>query len=232
MFYKKSVINEARKEEVKNALLDQQGLSECVASDILQGTHYALDGRSLLQRLPWTVGSTFDEIFQSFKNYLWNNYVTAENTTDVFDGGYLVRFTKDSTHIRRSKGRLERKVLISLHNLLTVKKSDFLLRKHNKQAFLVMHSDGDADVDIVSSTLSVAKTCSVELLGEDTDLIILLLLHYNPSLHHPMHLYCNSSKTAVDIKKSKQLLSDELKQSILAILWVHKYYEKKTLRQS
>ena len=115
---------------------------------------------------------------------------------------------------------------------MTVKKSDFLLRKHNKQAFLVMHSDGDADVDIVSSTLSVAKTCSVELLGEDTDLIILLLLHYNPSLHHPMHLYCNSSKTAVDIKKSKQLLSDELKQSILAILWVHKYYEKKTLRQS
>ena len=67
-------------------------------------------------------------------------------------------------------------------------KSDFLLNKHNKQAFLemlwtqlsasdisVMHSDGDADVDIVSSALTVAKTCPVTLLGEDTDLLILLL---------------------------------------------------------
>ena len=81
----------------------------------------------------------------------------------------------------------------------------------------VMHSDGDADVDTVSSALSVAKTCPVTLLGEDTDLLILLLWHYNPSLHHPVHLYSNSGKTAVDIKTSKQLLGDELTQSVLAI---------------
>ena len=37
-----------------------------------------------------------------------------------------------------------------------------------------MHSDGDADVDIVSDALTVAKTCPVTLLGEETDLLILL----------------------------------------------------------
>ena len=81
----------------------------------------------------------------------------------------------------------------------------------------VMHSDGDADMDIVSSVITVTKTCLVTLFGEDTNTLILLLWHFNPSLHHPMHLHSNSSKTAVDIKKSKQLLSDELTHLNLAI---------------
>ena len=65
----------------------------------------------------------------------------------------------------------------------------------------VMHTDGDEDLDIVSSFLTVQKTCSVTLLGEDTDLLILLPWHSNPS----------------DIKKSKQLPDDEVTHSILAI---------------
>ena len=81
----------------------------------------------------------------------------------------------------------------------------------------VMHSEGDADVDVVSSALTVANTCPVTLFGEETDLLILLYWHFNPSLHHPVHLYPNSSKTAVDIKKSRQLLSDELINLNLAV---------------
>ena len=80
-----------------------------------------------------------------------------------------------------------------------------------------MHSDGDADVDIVSNVLTVANTCPVTLLGEDTDLLILLRWHFNPSLHCPVQLCCNSSKTAADIKKSKQLLSDALIHSNFVI---------------
>ena len=126
------------------------------------------------------------------------------------------------------KGKLGRKIVPSLHNPLTVKKGDFLLYKDNKQAFLemlgtqllasdisVMHSDGDADVVIVSSAIIAPNTCPVTLFGEDNDLIF-LLWHFNPSLH-PVHLYSSSSKTAVDIKKSKQLLSDELTHLHLAI---------------
>ena len=81
-----------------------------------------------------------------------------------------------------------------------------------------MHSDGDADVDIVSSALTLTNIHPVTLLGEETDLLIILLWHYSLSLHHPVHLYFNSSETAVDIKKSKQLLSDELTHSNLAIV--------------
>ena len=109
---------------------------------------------------------------------------------------------------------------------------DFLLRKH-KQTFLemlgvqlsascssIMHSDGDADVDVVSSALTVANTCPVTLLGKDTDLLILLLWHCNLSLHHPVHLCFNSSNTTLDIYKSKQLFSDELTQILQHIPFV------------
>ena len=47
----------------------------------------------------------------------------------------------------------------------------------------VMHSDGNAEVDIVSNALTVANTCPVTLLG-DNDMLVLLLSHFNLSLHH------------------------------------------------
>ena len=70
---------------------------------------------------------------------------------------------------------------------------------------------------LLSSTLTVANTCPVALLGEYTNLLIILLWHFSPSLHHPVHLHSNSRKTAVDIKTSKQLLSDELTHSNLVM---------------
>ena len=81
----------------------------------------------------------------------------------------------------------------------------------------VIHSDGDTDVDVVSSALTVAKTCPVLFLGEGTDSLILLFWHNNPSLHQPVHLHSNSNKIFLNIKKSQKLLGDELTQSILAI---------------
>ena len=68
--------------------------------DILQDIHYFLDCGSLLRRLPWTTGSTFDEICQSFINYLLSNYGATENITVAFDGDNWLPNTKDSTNIR------------------------------------------------------------------------------------------------------------------------------------
>ena len=123
-----------------NALLDQLGLSKCICLISFKIPIMFLmrggGGEVIVAKTSWTVASTFDEIYQSFKNYLLNNYGTVENITIVFDRGYLVPCPKGSKHIRRSKGRLGRKVVRSLHNPLTVKKADILLHKHNKQAFL------------------------------------------------------------------------------------------------
>ena len=76
---------------------------------IFQDTHYVFAGESLLQRLPLTVGRTFNEMCQSSKHYLLNNYGIVENRTVIFDGDYLVPSSKGSKHIKRSKRRLGRK---------------------------------------------------------------------------------------------------------------------------
>ena len=153
--------------------------------DIVRDTHYVFYDDSLLKRLTRNVERTFDEIFQSVKHILLKKYGTVENIVVVSDGGYLVPSTKGSKHIRRSKERLRRKTVPSLHNSLTAKKGDFLLHKHNKQAFIemlgtqfsssgiiVMHSDEDANVDIVSSALTVANTYPVTLLREYANMLI------------------------------------------------------------
>lgn len=107
-----------------------------------------------------------------------SNYGTAENTTVVFDEGYLLLSAKETTHIRRIKGKLGRKIVPSLGNPLAVKINDLLFKNYNKQAYLelsasvisVMHSDGN-----LSSALTVTKACPVTLLEEDTNLMILFL---------------------------------------------------------
>ena len=92
-FDKKCLTNGTHKSGLKNALLDQLRL--CVyMPDIFQDTHYVSDEESLWQRLPRTVGKTFDEMCQSSKRYLLNNYGTVENIAVVFDGRLLGSFYK------------------------------------------------------------------------------------------------------------------------------------------
>ena len=78
MFKKKGLINEAHKSKLKNALLDQLGLSECICL-----TSFKIP-------ITFLTGRTFDEICQFFKYYLLSNYGKVENFTVVFDRGYLV----------------------------------------------------------------------------------------------------------------------------------------------
>ena len=98
---------------------------------IFQDTHYVFDEEPLLQRLPRTVRRTFDQICQSFKHYLLNNYGTVENRTVILDGAYLVPSTKG-----QNKKRLGRKIIPSLHNSLTVKKVTFFYINITNKHFL------------------------------------------------------------------------------------------------
>ena len=98
--------------------------------------------------------------------------------------------TKDTTHIRRNKGK-PGIIRPSMNNQLTVKKVNFLLSNSNKQAFIILlgshfekkgmrviHAEGDADLLIVKTALQMAKQDSTVLIGEDTDLLILALFHF------------------------------------------------------
>ena len=79
--------------------------------------------------------------------------------------------------------------------VLQTSKEQFLVNKLNKQRFIsalgvalettstVVYSKADADLYIVLAAIDCAKTKATALVGEDTDLLILLAHHACPDTH-------------------------------------------------
>ena len=120
----------------------------------------------------------------------------GEGTTVVFDGNYGKPSRKDTTHVRRTKGKQGIAVHFTGKMRLNMKKTDFLTSPDNKQQFLEMlgiemneaklqaiQSSGDADVLIVQIAIRLAVTRPTVVIGEDTDLLILVLHHVNQDCH-------------------------------------------------
>ena len=109
--------------------------------------------------------------------------------TVVFDG-YDRANTKDNIRERRniSVGRIS--VNITEATKFAGKKEDFLSNEDNQHLLIdmitvkrrqknctVIQAKGDANVDIVKAAVAMSYKESVTLIGEDTDLLILLLYH-------------------------------------------------------
>ena len=135
----------------------------------------------------------------------------------VFDG-YPDFTSKDCTHIRRTKGKLSRVIKPELHNILSVKKDDFLLNKYNKQCFSfllenllklrgfeVHDADDDVDTSIVAAALEKATTSSVTLVANDTDILVLLRHKADMNLH-PLYLASKKTKRIWNILEAKEKL--------------------------
>jgi hypothetical protein len=64
---------------------------------------YVLDGRSLLHRIPWTSGTTYDHICRQYTEYVTRKYGLA---VIVFDGYKEDWSTKETTQQRRTGVRV------------------------------------------------------------------------------------------------------------------------------
>ena len=108
----------------------------------------------------------------------------------VFDGYSDAPSTKDSAHLRQSVGKVGVVVHFSPNMTLQTKKEEFLSNKENKQRFIAMLSKrleqmgcevqmarGDADVLIVQTAIAAADKKETVLVGDDTDLLVLLVHH-------------------------------------------------------
>jgi len=103
--------------------------------------------------------------------------------------GYGESSKKDIVHQRRAKGQAGVAVTFTEDMKLTMKKVNFLANSTNKQQFInmlgkylekkckVYHAQGDADVLIVQKAVESATLMDIALVGEDTDLLILLCYH-------------------------------------------------------
>jgi len=140
---------------------------------------------------------------------------------------------KDNTHQRR--GQINRPLIsFTAQTEFVGRKDDFLSRSSNKQGLIklvtdelqkkgctVINAPGDADVDIVKVAIKASQHRSTTLIGEDTDLLVLLLYYAQTNNRG---LYFRSDKAKVpkvyDISEMKRVLGRELCSQLL---FVHAY---------
>ena len=202
---------------------------KAVSNEIPLTDNYILDGGSLLHRVPWTKGSMYGTIADLYVEFTLRNYGTA---TVVFDGYQDTPSTKDSTHQRRQQ-KNHPLVSVTPGAVLNCKKDDFLSTSSNKQALIdliskrlrgkgctVVNCTGDADTEIVSVTIAASEYGSTTLIGEDTDLLVLLLYHMKPgqkSVFFRSDKKTTSQVRVYNINKLKILLGPDLCSHLLFI---------------
>lgn len=155
---------------------------------------YVLDGGALIHKIPWTKGSTWDDILQSYAKHVATKYGKA---TVVFDGYDGSPSTKDCTHMRRTGGCIGSEVYFDETMKLQTKKDEFLANSRNKQRLInllantlrsagctVHHAKGDADLLIVTKAIEGAEIRDTVVVADDTDILVLLV-------HHAQNTTCN-----------------------------------------
>ena len=200
LFEARNVFRKADKPHLTHAIQDHA--SDAMLDCVPESTSHVLDGGSLLHIVPWQIGTGYGEIAKSYTDFAIRHYGPA--TTVVFDG-----YEEDNTHQRR--GRNMHPVVSSTAEAeFSGKKEEFLSRDTNKQRLIRMISDQlrqrdcivvnaheDADVDIVKTAVetSLKHTTYMTLIGEDTDLLVLLLYYAQGEV---MNLYFRSDKPKAD----------------------------------
>ena len=227
LFGAKYVLRKPDKAQLQEAIRDYAASTEnAVLQTIPHTDHHALDGDSLLHRLKWTEGNTYNSVADRYASFVISHY---GNATVVFDGYCGGPSTKDNTHQRR-KSYVRNKVDISDATKFSGKKEGFLANDINKQAMIkligsrfpergccVIHDEAYADVDIVKAAVAMSSYKSTTLVGEDTHLLILLLYYANDDCKD---LYFRSEKDQMkprvyNIKILKQLLGNDVCTDLL-----------------
>ena len=98
--------------------------------------------------------------------------------------------TKDMKHLRQNKGQTGMNVTFAEEMQLSMKKATFLSNSTNKQRFInmlgcyleekkskVYHTPRDADLLIVEKAVELSTVIDTVLVGDDTDLFVLLCYH-------------------------------------------------------
>ena len=177
--------------------------------------YYVLDGGSLLHRVPWNKGDSYGAIAESYADFAIRRYGVATVVFDGYTGGPSI---KDNTHQRRLGQKVHPVVSFTAETEFAGKKEEFLSRDSNKQGLIdlisgelrkrgchVINSPGDADVDIAKAAVEASRYRATTLIGEDTDLLVLLLFYAQPD---SKDLYFQSDKsTATTVYHINSIMS-------------------------
>ena len=188
-----------------------------------ENIHFVLDGGSLLHKLPWQRGSTYNQLAEMYAEFVAQKY---KNATIVFDGYSTQQTTKAATHVRRHGTSVQ--VNFTGDMILQDAREKFLANPSNKQRFInllsetlmklgfqIHHAKDDADCLIVKTTPDVAASSTTVLIGEDTDILVLLLYHVTDN-HHGVYFMPSGRKAKLwDIKTARAKIGTETCKRLL-----------------
>ena len=124
LFEGKNLLQKPDKAPLLHAVRSHVNSSNDAILQVIPKTgHYVLDGGSLIHRLKWNDGSTYDSIADAYASFTVDVY---GNATVVFDGCDGGPSTKDNAHQRRTRTKVANKVDISDATKFVGKKDDFL----------------------------------------------------------------------------------------------------------
>ena len=201
-------LQEADKPQLANGIWKCIGTCHITPSNCV---HHVLDGGSLLHKVNWKKGMTYKEICKRYIDYVKKHY--GQNCSVVFGRYSGNASTKDITQLRRSKGKLGRPVLFTENTVFNMKKNEFLLNLNSKQCFLEMltaemntvgmyaiQSSEDADTLIVTTAVDIVNSKPTVVIGEDTDLLILLIHFVNKKRYRMTFFSCQTKILKVNSK--------------------------------
>ncbi|CAH3149612.1 unnamed protein product, partial [Porites lobata] len=187
LFDQHGLLREANKAQLADDIWTVAKGNEMQPPEIAGEMNHVIDGGSLLQRIPWKRDETFHSIAKGYVEYIQQKFT---NPIVVFDGYNAGPGTKDTAHLRRTKGLVGPKVNFVGSMRLKTKKEHFLFNCENKQRFIDMlssklhehgvktlHAESDADLLIVQTAVDSAANSATTVVGEDTDLLVLLCPH-------------------------------------------------------
>ncbi|KXJ09307.1 hypothetical protein AC249_AIPGENE3666, partial [Exaiptasia diaphana] len=192
--------------------------------------YFVLDGGALLHRIPWPSNVTYADICAQYVQYIKRRYNRA---TIVFDGYMCGPSTKDCTHQRRTTAHSP-EVNFQQDMVLKLKKDEFLSNPSNKQKFVnllgeklrlagykVYHSVSDADLAIALTTIQSSESETTVLIGDDTDLLVLLCYYVKMDAHDvffkPEPKKRSKTKRIWSIKDTKSSLGLNVCDNILFV---------------
>ena len=186
-----------------------------------------IDGGSLLHKVSWEKNITYREIAMKYVRYVCQNFKSGKIVSDGYPREPTI---KDNTHKRCAGLTISPKIDFLPDMTFQGKKDIFLRNPANKEAIIELISAelqksgyetfqaaDDADYDIVRIAIESSVDYCTTVIGEDTDLLILLLYHADVN---SKPLYFQSSKRAGnkiihDIISYKKILGNDIYSNLL-----------------
>lgn len=134
----------------------------------------------------WQLNLTFNQIFQLYLSYITKHFET--NTVIFFDGyNENSTSTKNMERNRRVKNT-SADILFDENMVLTISQTSFLSNIRNKsrliqmfssyligKGYIIKQANDDADSVLVNEAIKRAQSQSVVVVGQDIDLLVLLI---------------------------------------------------------